>query len=537
MSSPATAAKLAGLAVDVDTIGDRPLSPEERYALKTHGVCAQAHEGLFMIRVRTASGRVGSDAARGLAAIAEEFGRGWIHLTTRQQVELHHVPGSAVRTVLDALSEIGLTTRSACGHTVRGVMCCPDAGVGLEEPFDCRPDAVDAAAHVLSLTPELDTRMPQRLNVSFGGCAACRDHAKTNDVAFVSRIAPDGELGYAFWAGGSLGKSAPALAFPVEEFLPRGEVLAALHAVLDVFTGHGDRDQPQKARLKFLIRTMGRDRFIEAWRRAKEAASTRAWPAPAPIATPLGAPIRDILSRAPDGGWSSGLRPQRIPGYMLATILVPLGDLGACELRVLADIADDLGDEHLYVTPNQDLLLRHVPVAAAGALRSALRGLGLGLEGADGSADVRVCTAGPVCSLALTPAQSEASRLFERPALRRNSPLRIHVSGCPNACAQHQAADIGFSGGRVTVAGAQTLGYQVWLGGDLRRDRIGRVAGRIAHSDLPAVADAIVGVWEALRGRGEGFSETLERVGPDGFEAQVAAVFAGRWEPGPEPEE
>ncbi|MGH8931044.1 MAG: hypothetical protein ACRDZO_10580, partial [Egibacteraceae bacterium] len=186
---------------------------------------------------------------------------------------------------------------------------------------------------------------------------------------------------------------------------------------------------------------------------------------------------------------------------------------------------------------NQNVMFRHVPLDAVPVTRAQLDGLGLGLEGADQSVDIRVCTGGPVCALAITPAQAVGAELVSHPVLKRNSGVRIHISGCPNACAQHQIADIGFSGGKVTIHGVPRLGYQVWLGGDLRADELGRVVGRIAEDDVPAITEAIVGVWEALRDRGETLSETVNRIGVDGFKAQISSVFTGLWEPGPEPED
>ncbi|MGH8887992.1 MAG: hypothetical protein ACRDYX_23100, partial [Egibacteraceae bacterium] len=149
----------------------------------------------------------------------------------------------------------------------------------------------------------------------------------------------------------------------------------------------------------------------------------------------------------------------------------------------------------------------------------------------------RVCTGGPVCVLAITPAQAVAAQLLRNPVLVRNSGVRVHISGCPNNCAQHQIADIGFSGGKVTIGGLSRLGYQVWLGGDLRADLFGRVVGRITEVDVPSITEAIVGVWEALRDRGETLSETANRVGVEGFKTQIGTVFTGLWEPGPEPEQ
>ncbi|MGH2705654.1 MAG: nitrite/sulfite reductase [Actinomycetota bacterium] len=539
MSTPnIPGAKRAGLPVDLTRLGsegDDWLSPEERYALKTHGVCAQAQPHVFMIRTRT-GGVVSSQAARGLARLAEDYGRGWIHLTTRQQIEIHHVEATNVPTVLAGVTNLGLTTRSACGHTMRGVMSCPEAGVGIEEPFDCSWDARAATASILARAPAIDTKMPQRVNIQFGGCTPCREHAKTNEMGFVSVV--QGEtLGYELWLGGSLGKSQPTLARKAVDFLPRRDVLPAVHALFDVHMKHSDFDQPGKGRLKFLIRRIGWDAFLELFFEAFEEARNLPWPEPPAVSPPLSASIAEILACAPEGGWGSGVRPQRIPGWAMVTVNVPLGELDGGDMRVLADLADDLGDERLYPTRNQNVMFRHVALRNVSVLRRTLAGLGLGLEGADQSRDVRVCTGGPVCTLAITPAQTVGARLIENPALLRNSGLRVSISGCPNACAQHQIADVGLSGGKVTIDGVSMLGYQVWLGGDLGKDRMGRVVGRVAEADVVSITEAIVGVWEALRERGETLSDTVNRIGVAGFDAQIGAVFRGRWAPGPEPEE
>lgn len=532
------AAKRAGLPVDLDrltTDGDDWLSPEERYALKTRGVCAQTQPGVFMVRVRTSGGRVDTDAARGLALLADRYGKGWLHLTTRQQIELHHIDAHHVVAVLAQVEGLGLTTSSACGHTMRGVMSCADAGVGLDEPFDCYPDARAVSDWILARTPDLNWRMPSRFNFLFGGCEACCDHAKINEAGFVS-VVRDGELGYELWVGGSLGKSVPTLGFKAVDFVPRAAVLAAADALIEVFTTYGDLDKPNKARMKFLIAKLGKDRFCDLFEAAYARARQREYPPPAPLSTPLSSSLAEILTCAPKGGWGSGVRPQRVPGRAMVTVNVPLGDLDCEDVRALADLADSFADERLSLTKNQNAMLRHVPLEFVPAIRARLEALGLGLEGADQSVDVRTCTGGPVCALAITPAQAVAAQLLDNPLLARNSGLRVHISGCPNNCAQHQIADIGFSGGKVTIRGVSRLGYQVWLGGDLRADLLGRVVGRITETDVPSITEAIIGVWEALRDRGETLSQTINRMGIEGLKTQISSVFTGLWEPGPEPE-
>ena len=270
-------------------------------------------------------------------------------------------------------------------------------------------------------------------------------------------------------------------------------MLAAANALFDVHIEHSDFDDPRKGRLKCLLRRVGQERLTQLYLDAYERSKRQPWPVPQPVSTPLSSSIAGILSRAPEGGWGSGVRPQTIPGWAMVTVNVPLGDIDAEDLRTLARLADDFGDEHLYLTRNQNVMFRHVRIEEVAVLREVLGNLGLGLEGTDQARDVRACTGGPVCSLALTPAQRLGSDLLDHPALARKSGLRIHISGCPNACAQDQMADIGFSGGKVTIAGNSVLGYQVWLGGDLRMGTIGEVVGRVSYSDVPAIVGAIAG--------------------------------------------
>ncbi|MGH9111015.1 MAG: hypothetical protein ACRDZN_01730, partial [Acidimicrobiales bacterium] len=267
------AAKRAGLSVDLDRLaseGDGWLTPEDRYALKAHGVCAQAQDGVFMIRVRIPGGVVATEQVRGLARIAACHAEDWLHLSTRQSVELHWVCDRDVPTVLDALGRVGLSTRSACGHTVRNVMCSEDAGVGLDEPFDCFPDARLISDALIGRSAELNTRLPSRLNIAVGGSPRCRHDALVNDVGLVSTLV-DGEPGYEIWAGGSLGKS-PALAVLLAPVVARHDVLPGVEALVDVFVAYGNLDQPAKGRMKFVVDELGPDRFRAAWHEAFAAA-------------------------------------------------------------------------------------------------------------------------------------------------------------------------------------------------------------------------------------------------------------------------
>jgi len=529
------AAKRSGLRVDLDRLvreGDGWLTPEDRYALKTHGICPQRHDGRFMVRVRVPGGTVPTWQARALGAVAAAHGEDWIHLTTRQAIELHWVADRDLREVLDRLAAAQLSTRSACGHTLRNVMCSEDAGVGLDEPFDCFADASSVAAAVLARSEELNVRLPSRVNIAFGGSPRCREDALVNDAAFVS-VVVDGRPGYELYAAGSLGKS-PALAVPLTGFLPREHATAAAEALVEVFIALGDIDNPAKGRMKHAVQAVGPDAFRSAWDQAFAAALDRPRPPVPEVELLPDADIAAILARTPPGGWSTGVRPHRTPGLASVTIDLPHGDTNRSELDLFCDLADRHGDGFLVLTRDQNVTFRNVPLAEVAAIRQALATRGLSIVGEGGTAALRACVGAQVCAVGITDAPDAARSLAGLPALARNSTLRVHVSGCPNSCAQHQIGDIGLAGSKVRIGGRTVDGYQVFLGADLDRGHVGEVVGRVAAADVAAAVDAVVGAWEALRHGGEPLGRCVRRLGLEPFAAQVASALAERWESGPE---
>lgn len=518
-------AKRAGLDLDLADLcarGTVALEDDDHYRLKTYGVCAQRDDDLFMIRMRVAAGVLRRDQVATVVAVAREFGHGWVHLSTRQNIELHSVRLDDVPAIEAALTPAGLFGRSACGHTVRNVMACPEAATSPEEPFDVTADAIRLSRLLVARSTELNIALPSRVNIVLGGCPTCSVDALTNDIGLVACVR-DGEPGYQLWAGGSTGTS-PRLAMVLRPFVSRAEMWPAVWAIIDWFCAVGDLDRPARARLKYAIESEGETAFRAAFNRRFPELRTQPDDAHHPLtAVAVEDPERrDLaLARAPLLGWRAGVEPERVPGWATITVRAPLGDLMADELEAIAALAPD---GSVTLTRDQNVLLRSLPVSAVPATLGRLADLGLGPDGARGSVDVRACPGLAFCALAITGSQPVALEIERRLNLRPDLPrdASIAVSGCPNSCTRHQTADIGLAGGKVRVGVRAGLGYQLFLGADLTGGEFGVPVLRLLEDEVGDAAVAVMELWQALRRPGERPGVTLRRVGLDVVASAIA---------------
>lgn len=503
--------KREGLDADLERLereGYESLTPEEFYRLKTWGVCSQRTPGLHMIRIRIPGGRIGSGQLRGIAALSAELADGSAHITTRQNLELHSVPSASVRRALEGVTRLGLSTRSACGHTVRNIVGCTLAGICADEAFDIRPTVGALHEFYLSRAAHYNARLPRRLNVYVAGCAGCMAHAQVNDLGFVA-IRRGGEEGFQLWCAGSLASS-PRLAHLLFGFVPAGEACAVAQAVTEVYCEHGFRERGAKARLKFLVEEWGLDRFaaavLDRLREIRPDSRTlRSGPLPV-----LG---RD---RRPRGG-HSGIFPQRQPGYARAEARVPLGDLDGRQMETLATLADGYGDGAVSLTREQNAELHWVRVDSIGAVAAGLAGVGLRPGGAGSLVDVQVCAGTEWCvwgvgdsrGLARAIEGALAETVSDEPDAES---LRVHISGCSHGCAHHQAADIGLVAVSVRDGDGTGEGFEVYGGGRLGRDPVAaRRLGKIPLAQTETEVVSLLGEYLRERLPGEGLPEFLER--------------------------
>ncbi|MFN7951616.1 MAG: nitrite/sulfite reductase [bacterium] len=485
-----------------------------------------------MQRIKIPFGGLTAHQLEVLADLAEEYGDGIAHVTTRQDVQIHFVHIEDTPSLMRRLAAVGITTREACGNTVRNVTACPIAGVCRDEVFDVTPYA-KACAHFLLGHPDTQD-FGRKFKVSFSGCAehACAlAHMHDLGAVAVTRVEGGRERrGFAVYVGGGLG-AVPHQAKLLDAFVPEDELLPLAQAVARVFARLGEKKNRQRARLKFVVAKLGVDEF----RRVVAEERARLVPEPAwtdflgavaePYEAPL-APASTLAAEAPtpagfDAWRATNVYAQRQPGYATVSVTLPLGDITANQLRGLADLARRHVADTIRTTVEQNIVLRWVAEGDLPQLHSGLVALGLGAPGAQSIVDVVACPGTDTCKLGIASSRGLAGELRTRLAAKSVEldsaiqDLRIKVSGCFNACGQHHVADIGFYGVSRKVGSHTVPHFQVVLGGGGHRnaESNGLAMAAIPSKRIPEVVDRLADAY--LRGRldGEPFPAFVTRTG------------------------
>ena len=522
-----------------------------------------------MMRIKIPQGILDAAQLEAIADVAEEYSRGFAHITTRQNIQLHFVRLHDVELAMRRLAQVGLTTREACGNSVRNVTACPYAGVAADEAFDVTPYAEALTRYFLR--HPLSSSLPRKFKIAFEGCED--DHAVTaiNDIGWRARLrVVDGEpvRGFRVTIGGGtsiLCKSGDELF----DFLPAGQMLEVAEAIVRVFHRLGDYAHKQKNRMKFLVRSLG----FDAWRAEfdKALAEVRGeggvplpfdpenppveprpdWPRQhAPSITDAARRAASADVRGPgivpgirqplpvlNGGFvhwkSTNVRRQKQAGYALVTVTVPLGDLTGAQLRLLGDLALAYGDGTVRVTHNQDLLFRWVAAGDVAELYARLAAANLGLPDANTLADVTSCPGAESCRLAVTQSRGLGKVLGdflrERPDVVAAVPgLDIKISGCPNGCGQHHIAGVGFQGSVRKMGDKAVPQYFVMLGGgvDGARASFGRLAAKVPARRVPQALERLVALYTNERRDGETALAFFRRVDLAGVKKLLADLEA-----------
>ncbi len=517
--------KAAGIAVDIDRLaatGFASISDDDKYRLKTQGVCSQRDVGVFMLRIRVPGGKATSAQLRCAADLAERYAHPGLHITTRGGLEIHHVKIEDVTTIQAGLEAVGLTTKGTCGDTIRNVIACAHSGTYAGEVLPLDAFARRIHDHIVQISDA--TNISRKMNVALACSPHCDDHVATSDIGFVATPDPDGGAPtFTVWGAGGLGAT-PRLAIELRRGVAQGDLLAAFDALVAIGAKYGDRSGRAKAKIKLLVDAWGADRVRAVF--DEEFAAARALPRDA---TPV-VPSATTAPGAPPPVSAGTVIAQRQPDRFIVPALVPMGELAIAAARVLADAADRFGNGVVSLTTDQNAELHDVAGGHVDAALAAIEGVGLRTAGRGGISDVVSCVGLEYCPLAVTHAMTMGEELALAFARLRDDPryadFRIHVSGCPHSCAKHQVADIGLAGAMTDVDGKKVEAFAFNLGGNARERRLGTVyPKKIPRSRVIAVVEGLLAEYEEHARPGERFSETFARVGSDVFFHAIAAVL------------
>jgi sulfite reductase beta subunit-like hemoprotein len=505
-----------------------------------------------MLRVKIPQGVLSAEQLEALADVGEQYSRGFGHITTRQNVQFHFVKLHDVEPAMRLLADVGLTTREACGNSVRNITACPYAGVAADERFDVTPYAEALTRHLLR--HPLSSTLPRKFKIAFEGCPIDHVMASINDLGFRAVVSEHGGRGFRVTAGGGtaiMTRSGGVL----HEFLPASEILRVAEAVLGVFKRFGDYQHKQRNRMKFMIRELGWTRWREEYEReltacrlqgavptldidppatepkldeardsalsvgdiaARVAAGRVTGPGLTPAVVPVDAPGDEEFMQ-----WrATNVHPQKQFGFVMAVAAVPLGDLTSEQMRVLAQMSRAYGDGSVRVTPEQDLVFRWISSCDVGQVYRRLAAAGLGFAQAGTVADVTSCPGAETCRLAVTQSRG-LGRLLEdhlraRPDLIAAADgARIKVSGCPNGCGLHHIATIGFQGSVRRVGSKAVPQYFVMLGGGATDGGavFGRLAAKIPARRIPEAVDRLIGLYAREKEVSESATAFFARIG------------------------
>lgn len=472
----------------------------QRFRLQ-HGIYGQRQEGVQMVRIKIPLGMLNAEQIECIADLAEKIAHNNAHLTTRQDIQIHYVKLEATIEMMRKLASVGLTTREACGNTVRNVTASPSAGVDPKEIFDVTPYAYAFAYHLLR--NPVNQNLPRKFKVAFDGGGVVTAIPLIHEIGLIAKIRGK-ERGFEVHVGGGLGSS-PRVAKKFFDFMPETDLLRFGEAILRVFDRYGERKIRSKARMKFLLEKFGFEKFSQL---VKEEIGEVVLPPEAnDYLKHLGeweekAPPSDRSDRSDrsdkdfDSWKKTNVWPQKQLGYSMVELRLTTGDMTPAQMRPLAKILRRYAGGKCRTMVHQNLLIRWVQNQDLPSLYGELKKIGMVKKDAQTIYDVTACPGTDTCRLGISSSMGLArvieQRLYQEDgkitALARD--LRIKISGCPNSCGQHHIANIGLYGGAIPTGDHTVPAFQLMLGGSFGRETV--IATPICQIPSKRVPDAVI---------------------------------------------
>ncbi|MEK9629863.1 MAG: sulfurtransferase TusA family protein [Nitrospinota bacterium] len=499
----------------------------KRFRLQ-QGIYGQRQDGEQMVRTKLPAGKITSEQMRCLADFAEKYSHGILHITTRQDIQLHYVKINDVPQGLEDLAQAGITTREACGNTVRNVTACHKAGTCATEVFDVTPYALAVSKYLLR--KDLTQNLPRKFKISFGGCNGC-GLAPIHDIGLKAVIKNENGKevrGFRALIGGGLG-SFPHSALPLTDFIPADQLLRMCEALVAVFDKHGDKKNRNKARFKFVLEKLGLEKVKELYDEEFAALEGNTF---APINTdeednpsiPEFKPV-DCGDDPEFQLWKNrNIEVQKQSEFHNVQIKLILGDFTIPQARALADIAENFAGGKMVATVNQNLMIPWVQEQAFGNLYTELKKIGLHKAGTEEIRDITCCPGSETCNLGITASRGLVDKLHKEmengfQPTKDLDHISIKASGCPNSCGQHHIASIGFHGGAKKLNGILTPHYEVLLGGRVTEDKaiFGTSVIKIPAKNAPEAMKISINDYKSNKQGNETFGEYFDRMGKGHF--------------------
>jgi sulfite reductase (ferredoxin) len=451
------------------------------------GIYEQRTPETYMVRIRIGGGIASSRQLKRVAELSRTFGNGIVHVTTRQDLQIHDVKIEQTADVLEGLLEVGLSSRGGGGNTVRNVTACPRAGICPLEQFDVAPYAVALAEYLLQFDSSYN--LPRKYKIAFSGCSQDCAYASVADLGFFAHIR-DGVRGFSVYGGGGLGSN-PTVGIKLEAFVKDSEIFEVAEAVKKLFDKHGDRANKHKARLRYVLARFGPAAFVDLYKQERERIRREG----------LDGRVADIEDAADTLGCADSsskgaqgfgpptfdLLPEREAGCYTVKLTLPLGDIPADDLVKIAQAAENHGVGSVRTTQQQDLLIPSVPKTRIADVQKELQDLNANVLG-NGLLKVVACAGASTCKLGLCLSRGLADAITDKlaqTAIARTSQATIRISGCPNSCGHHYLGDIGFQGRAKRVRGRLLPCYDILAGariaeeGACLAERIGTLPAKV----------------------------------------------------------
>ncbi len=495
------------------------------------GIYGQRQSGVQMIRIKLPLGRVTTKQLRRIADISDEYASKNLHATTRQDIQIHFVSLDRTPELWAKLEKDDITTREACGNTVRNVTASDLAGIDPKEPFDVSPHAYETFRYFLR--NPVCQEMGRKFKISFSSSEDDTAFSFIHDLGFIPKIV-DGKRGFKVMIGGGLGAN-PYLALVAYEFLEEDQVIPFTEAVLRVFDRYGERTRRMKARFKFLLDDFGLEKIMALVEEERRALKVQQYPInlnvlPEPV-LPESIPTAEPAIADPakyERWYKTNVFKQKQDGFYGVYVKLPLGNMSSTLTRSFADIVDLYAATELRITVNQGYLLRYVRPETLKHLYVALDKLALAEPGFDSVADITACPGTESCNLAISDSTHVSLALEkvireEYPDMVFNTDIKIKISGCPNSCGQHGLAGIGLHGSTIKDKQGKVLpALVVLLGGGKLKDGEGIISDKILKIPSkrgPQALRILFDDYETNSQDGEYYHDYFKRLGRNHFYA------------------